>query len=133
VGEHFSGFEVKSISAFWGEAFLVTNESDRMGYRLRGSAIKLKESVELISEATTNGAIQVLPDGQMIILLADRQTIGGYPKIAYLAGIDLPVVAQLKPGETIRFQEISLVEAQALFSQRERQIESIKRAVSLHD
>lgn len=133
VGEDFSRFELKSLSAFWGEAFLVTNDSDRMGYRLRGSAIKLKESVELISETTANGAIQVLPDGQMIILLADRQTIGGYPKIAYLAGIDLPVVAQLKPGETIRFQQIGLVEAQALLSQRERQIESIKCAVSLHD
>jgi antagonist of KipI len=68
------------------------------------------------------GTIQVPPDGQPIVLMADAQTIGGYPQIAHVVSVDLPLVAQLRPGDTLRFREITLEEAHELAFARERQL-----------
>ena len=87
-----------------------------MGYRLDGTKIEHKSPYqEPISEATAHGSIQVPPDGQPIILLADRQIIGGYAKIATVISVDLPAVAQLLPKSTILFKPVSLNEAQRLY------------------
>ena len=67
-----------------------------------------------------SGALQVPPDGQPIVLLADAQTIGGYPQVAHVATVDLPLVAQLRPGDTVRFQMISHAEARTLVLAREK-------------
>ena len=78
-----------------------------MGYRLQGALLKLEEQKEMISEAVTFGSIQVPQDGNPIILLADRQTTGGYPIIGEVASVDLPLLAQTKPGDILSFSEIT--------------------------
>ena len=74
-----------------------------MGYRLEGAAIPSPPG-EMISDATFNGALQVPPDGAPILLMADRQTIGGYPQLAVVVAADLPRAAQLAPGDAVRFE-----------------------------
>lgn len=73
---------------------------------------------ELLSEAVSQGSVQVPPDGNPIILLADRQTTGGYPKIAQVITADLPLLAQVKPGESIYFSHISLHEAEKIYLEK---------------
>jgi antagonist of KipI len=75
---------------------------------------------DLVSSPVSPGTIQVPPDGQPIVLLADAQTIGGYPQIAQVASMDLPLVAQLRPGDTVRFRVITLAEARAALAAREQ-------------
>lgn len=106
--------------ALFNTEFKVTPRSDRMGVRLSGAAMKRDNSRELISTAVAPGTIQVPPDGQPIVLLADAQTIGGYPQVAHVISVDQPLVAQLRPGDSLRFSEVSLEEAQKLLLACER-------------
>lgn len=96
------------------QSYAVTAQSDRMGYRLDGKELELSGGVphEMISEAVAQGTIQVPPSGQPILLMADCQTTGGYPRIAHVTTADLPLVAQVKPGGSLRFREVSLREAE---------------------
>jgi antagonist of KipI len=86
--------------------FRIGANSNRMGYRLEGPRLGAPHR-EMISDATPMGAIQVLPNGEALLLMADRQTVGGYPKIAVVISADLPKAAQLCPGHRVRFQEVS--------------------------
>ncbi|MFT3781261.1 MAG: biotin-dependent carboxyltransferase family protein [Nibricoccus sp.] len=95
--------------------YSVLPKSDRMGQRLIGAQLKLREPREMLSEPVAFGSVQVPPEGQPIVLMADRQTIGGYPRIAEVISVDLPLVAQLRPGERLLFSLVSLAEAQALY------------------
>ena len=100
--------------------FTVSPQSDRMGYRLTGSALPMrKESGEMISDAAVVGALQVPPSGQPILLMADRQTTGGYPQIAVVITADLPLAAQLVPGDSIQFELCSRVDAIAALTEQE--------------
>lgn len=92
---------------FFGGPYSVTQDSDRMGYRLEGAAISCKKR-ELLSEGICYGAIQIPGDGQPIVLLNDRQTIGGYPKIGTALSIDAARMSQLAPGATVHFTPVSL-------------------------
>lgn len=130
-GAEFDKFSLDSQNQFFNQEFVITPQSDRMGYRLTGPAISLDEPFDMLSEAVANGTIQVPKNGQPIILLADRQTTGGYPRIAQVASIDLPIVAQLIPGKRIRFQEVPLEEAERLYIKRENKINQLKRGLSL--
>lgn len=98
-------------AGFFNVEFTVTPQADRMGVRLRGPALVRNAATELTSSAVVPGTIQVPPDGQPIVLLADAQTLGGYPQVAHVIAVDLPLVAQLRPGDVIRFREVSLAEA----------------------
>lgn len=91
--------------------FTITSASDTMGYRLSGKAIKQQEDIQLLSSGVTFGTVQLLPNGQLIILMADHQTTGGYPRIATVAATNLPVLAQLHAGSTIVFKMIDHEEA----------------------
>jgi len=105
---------------FLAAEFTISADSNRMGYLLEGPRLRAPEQ-ELISEATPVGAIQILPNGEALLLMADRQTVGGYPKIAVVISADLPKAAQLCPGHRVRLQSVSLEEAhQALAKQEER-------------
>ena len=100
--------------------FIVSPQSDRMGYRLTGSALPTrKDSGEMISDATVMGAVQVPPSGQPILLMADRQTTGGYPQIAVVITADLPLAAQLVPGDSIQFELCSRADAIAALMEQE--------------
>ncbi|WP_424768444.1 biotin-dependent carboxyltransferase family protein [Paenibacillus sp. sgz302251] len=130
-GSQFEQFDDPSRQRFYSQPFQITPQSDRMGYRLSGPALQLKESLEMISEGVCLGTIQVPPDGNPIILLADRQTAGGYPSIAQVAAVDIAVIAQMKPGQKLTFQEITVKEAEQLYFDRERDMEEMKTAIHL--
>jgi antagonist of KipI len=99
-----------------------------MGFRLSGEPLYLLEKRELVSSAVNFGTIQLLPDGQLIILMADHQTTGGYPRLAHVAGIDLPLVAQLNPRDKIYFQMISVTEAEELTLAFENELNFLRAA-----
>jgi antagonist of KipI len=130
-GRQFDLFSEDSKTKLFQEPFLVTPQSDRMGYRLKGPSLQLEKPEEMISEAVNFGTIQVPSEGNPIILLADRQTTGGYPKIGQIATVDLPLIVQAKPGDHIRFKEISHEKAQALYLKREENINKLKQGILL--
>jgi antagonist of KipI len=131
VGAHRDALTEDARIRLYGDRFRVSPRSDRMGYRLEGEPLRLTEPLELLSEAVVFGTIQLPPDGQPIVLMADRQTTGGYPRIGEVATVDLPLLAQLKPGDQLSFRPISLEEAQALYVAREHEIAEAKRAIAL--
>lgn len=98
---------------FFNSEYQVTERSDRMGFRLEGEVIH-SSMVGMLSEGICHGAIQIPADGQPIVLMNDRQTIGGYPKIGSVISLDTARLAQLAPGSTVRFESISLEQAHNL-------------------
>jgi antagonist of KipI len=94
--------------------FGVTARSNRMGIRLDGPRLLRAAPGELVSSAVAPGTVQVPPDGDPIVLMADAQTLGGYPRVAHVASVDLPLLAQLAPGDGVRFARTTLAEAHAL-------------------
>ncbi|MEW9095597.1 MAG: biotin-dependent carboxyltransferase family protein [Clostridiaceae bacterium] len=120
-------FTQKGLEKFLSTPYKVTNECDRMGYRLEGEVIEHINSGDIISDGINFGAIQIPSHGQPIIMMSDRQTIGGYAKIANVISIDLPKIAQAKPGDSIRFKKVSIYEAQELLKKTEESINTIKK------
>ena len=110
--------------------FKVTSKSDRMGVRLIGPEMARRDARELVSATVVPGTVQVPPDGQPIVLMADAQTIGGYPQIAHVISVDLPLVAQLKPGDTLRFREVTLAVAQQLILDRARALALLREGLA---
>ena len=98
-------------AAFFGGEYVVTAEADRMGIRLSGPAVEHARGFNIVSDGIVTGAIQVPGSGQPIVLLVDRQTAGGYPKIAVAIAPDIAAMAQLRPGDRLRFQAIGAAEA----------------------
>ncbi len=130
-GADWTRFDVSTHRDLTSEKFTVTPESDRMGVRLDGLELKRKDSSDLLSEAVAPGTIQVPPDGKPILLLGDCQTIGGYPKIAHVITIDLPIAAQLRAGDEVQFQETSITEGHSLLLQREEDIDRFRIGLDL--
>ena len=128
-GNEYHLFTKESQAQFSSVSFRVTPQSDRMGYRLKGAALKTLPDCEMISEAVTCGTVQIPPDGNPILLLADHQTAGGYPRIAQIISADLSSAAQTKPGEKIEFREITLEEAQRLLIEQEKKIDRLKKSI----
>ena len=114
-------FSSETRRQFIAAEFRIGANSNRMGYRLEGPRLGAPHR-EMISDATPMGAIQVLPNGEALLLMADRQTVGGYPKIAVVISADLPKAAQLCPGHRVRFQEVSLSEAHRALVQQEQRL-----------
>ncbi|WP_414660240.1 5-oxoprolinase subunit PxpB [Horticoccus sp. 23ND18S-11] len=111
-------------------SFTVSPQSDRMGLRLQGAALERRTGAELVSAPVAPGTIQVPPDGQPIVLLADAQTIGGYPRLAHVIAVDLPRMAQLRPGETVTFCEVSLAEARDIALAQERALALLREGLA---
>ncbi len=117
MGPQDHAFTERGLQTLLGRPFTVSHGVNRMAYRLQGPAIERKPGVELISDGTLPGSIQVPPDGCPIVLMADRQTVGGYPKIATVIGADLGKIAQRRPGEEVRFTPVSAREAREIACQ----------------
>lgn len=100
-------------TAFLAAEFTVSRQADRMGLRLDGPRLEHACGADIVSDAVTPGAIQVPGDGLPIVLLADCQTVGGYPKIATVIGADLPRLGHALPGQTLRFVEVTIGQALA--------------------
>ncbi|RZK62183.1 MAG: biotin-dependent carboxyltransferase family protein [Hymenobacter sp.] len=128
-GPEYNQFTEASQRAFWREPFTITPAADRMGYRLRGPVLVRETATELLSSAVTFGTVQVPPGGQPIALLADAQTTGGYPRLAQVITADFAALAQARPGQALRFQEVSLAEAQAQYLAQERRLRALRRAI----
>ncbi|MFE4570290.1 5-oxoprolinase subunit C family protein [Paenibacillus chitinolyticus] len=119
----------EGLDALTASVYRVQPQSDRMGCRLQGPALELSVPGELVSESTAPGTIQVPPDGQPIVLAADSQTTGGYPRIGHVISADLPVLGQLAPGASVRFAEVTLHEAQAELMRQEMNLRLLQTGV----
>lgn len=113
LGPQDDRFRAEGIATFLESEYRVTNHADRMAYRLDGPPIAHRRGADIISDATAPGAIQVPGDGRPIVLMGDRQTTGGYTKIASVIRPDIPALAQARPGDGVRFRRVSLAEAHA--------------------
>lgn len=122
-------FSEDGINTLFNSEYKVTNEADRMGYRLEGAKIAHKNGADIISDGITMGSVQVPGHGMPIIMMADRQTTGGYTKIATAIAPDLDLVGQLKPGDSIRFAKIDIKEAQIAYKGYINKLDSIKNYV----
>jgi biotin-dependent carboxylase-like uncharacterized protein len=127
---HFFGEE--ALGTFYGEAFRLGADSNRIGFRLEGAALRgdLAAFEALPSEGTALGAVQVTGDGQAIVLLAERPTTGGYPKIATVVRTDLGLLARAQPGALIRFTPATPEEARRLLREQEERIAQFARGLS---
>ena len=110
--------------------FRVTPQSDRMGMRLAGTSLVRTVSGDLPSSAVAPGTVQVPPDGQPIVLLADAQTIGGYPQLAHVISVDLPLLAQLRPGDAVRFRVVAIEQAQERWLAREQALAMLREGLA---
>ncbi len=106
--------------------YKLTAESDRMGFRLEGAGLVIRGEQEILSSAVDFGTIQLLPDGQMIILMADHQTTGGYPRIAHIVPTDLPLAAQLGANDKIAFKIVTQQRAEELIMDLEKDLTLLK-------
>ena len=111
-------------------AFKVSTHSDRMGVRVTGAPLRRSVAGDLISAPVAPGTVQVPPDGQPIVLLADAQTIGGYPQVAHVISVDLPVMAQLRPGDDVRFVPVTLGDARELIAAQERALGLLREGLA---
>lgn len=118
-GAHEEMFHPSELRAFFSGAFRVSPRSDRIGVRLHGPVLEHPGIGEIDPEGVLTGDVQVPPDGMPIVLGPDRPATGGYPKIASVIAADLPLLAQIRPGETVRFSLVSLEEARKAFRRRE--------------
>lgn len=117
--------------AFFDRDYTVSLQSDRMGLRLSGAKLVRDGQSELLSMAVAPGTVQVPPDGDPLVLMADAQTIGGYPQIAHVIAVDLPLLAQVRPGDTVRFVETSLEEAHRLAHVREHALALLRQGLEV--
>jgi antagonist of KipI len=126
-GNEWDWLTQKAQDHFLNQPFIISSSADRMGYRLQGS-LQTKENKELVSSAVSFGTIQLLPNGELIILMADHQTTGGYPRIAHVISAHLPLLAQKRPGEKIHFQMTTMQQAEELLLQQQQHLQQLQNA-----
>ncbi|PZR29601.1 MAG: KipI antagonist [Citrobacter freundii] len=113
------------------QPFQLTPQSDRMGYRLQGESLQMQVREEMISTAVTFGTLQLLPNGQLTVLMADHQTTGGYPRIGHVISAHHSKLAQLAPGERIRFHITDHATAEKLFIEQQQHLMQVGYACQL--
>ncbi len=123
-------FTEEGQHTFYSETYHTTPQCDRMGFRLDGPAIDTVDGSDIISDGIAFGAVQVPNHGRPIIMLADRQTTGGYAKIGTVATADIPKLVQCAPGRAIRFERVSVQEAQDLYRAEARKVKALRALVS---
>jgi antagonist of KipI len=129
-GAHFEQLDAASRNALFTRAFRISAKSNRVGYRLEGEALRLSAPIELISEGAMPGTLQLPPDGEPIVLMREAPTTGGYPRIGHVASVDLPRLAQRRPGQAVRFVEISADQARTMYLRRERELRALQRSIA---
>lgn len=122
-------FSRQGIKTFLNSDYTVTNEFDRMGCRLEGPFIAPKTTSDMISDGICFGSIQVPSHGKPIILLSDRQTTGGYGKIATVASVDIPKLVQRKTDHKVRFKAITVQEAQKLYLEEIKELDEMRKTI----
>lgn len=130
-GPHWRALTGESRLALAEGRYTLTSGSDRMGFRFAGEPLRLACDVDVLSAGVTTGTMQLPPDGQPIVLMTDRQTTGGYPRIGEIATVDLPILAQLRPGDSIRVEAIPHQEAERLYLARECELDCLRRLLAM--
>ena len=125
LGPQDDRFTAEGIAAFLGEAYEVTPQADRMGYRLKGPLIAHARGHDIVSDGIPLGGIQVPGEGQPIVLLVDRQTTGGYTKIATVISVDIARLGQARPGHRVRFRRVSLDDAHAALGEERARLDAM--------
>ncbi|GIO24503.1 biotin-dependent carboxyltransferase family protein [Oceanobacillus sp. J11TS1] len=128
-GPDMFAFANKTYQQFYQESYLITGQSNRMGYRLAGKALPHVRQADIISDGVLPGTIQVPANGQPIVLLSDRQTTGGYARIATVITTDIPLLVQKRIGSKVQFSSVSLERAQADYLQQERYLQMLRTAM----
>ena len=123
-------FSEKGIATFFSAPYHLTKDCDRMGARLDGEALEHSRGGTIISDGINYGSIQVPPDGKPIMMLADRQSTGGYSKIACVISADHPLIAQAKPGMTVKFKKVSIEEAQDLYVKQIERLQTLEKTLN---
>jgi len=127
------GWFTKEATDLWrAHSFRISAASNRMGFRLSGTPLSTEHPVHMLSTSVMPGTVQVTPDGTPLLLMADAQTTGGYPRIAQVIEADLAVCAQLRPGADLRFREVDLEEALQAFLVQNRFIHDIQASVRIN-
>jgi antagonist of KipI len=132
-GEHFATLDERSQTALFRQRFTVSGQSNRMGSRLQGEPLTFADTreAERCSQPVAPGTVQLPPAGEPIVLLADSQTVGGYPVILHVIQVDMARMAQVRPGKTIIFSPVTLAAAHALFARRMRELRHLQVAIRL--
>ena len=128
-GSEYGSLSEESKNQFTNASYKITLQSDRMGFRLDGIGLKRIKQSSLLSSAVTRGAIQLLPSGQLIILMADHQTTGGYPKIAHVISADQSKLAQMQPNGAFQFELIEHEAAENIFLQQQQHLQRLKEKI----
>ena len=129
MGPQDAVFSRQGIETFLSNEYTVTSDFDRMGCRLEGAFIAPKDTSDIISDGIAFGSIQVPSHGKPIILLSDRQTTGGYAKIATVISVDIPKIVQRKTDHKIRFQAITVEEAQKLYLEEVSELDAMRKTI----
>jgi antagonist of KipI len=125
-GPHLDTFSTDALGALQSSPYTVGNDSDRMGFRLIGPRLTPVNGADIISDATPLGVLQVPRSGQPVLLMADRQTTGGYAIVATVISADIGLAGQLAPGDQIQFEACSLYEAMAALIKQEQALMAIE-------
>ena len=128
-GRHHAQFDSASQAAFFDHVWRISPASNRMGYRLEGPRLSRTGPVDILSEPICLGTVQVPNDGAPIALMADHQTTGGYPKIAEIASVDVPGLAQVAPGGSVRFAKCPVEKAEAARLAADEQVREVLQAI----
>lgn len=120
MGPQDDAFTPAGLETFLSAEYAVSASADRMGYRMEGPVVEHSDGADIVSDAIVLGSVQVPGHGQPIVMLADRQTTGGYTKIATVCAVDVPVLAQRLPGQKVRFARIPVAEALRLLREEAR-------------
>jgi allophanate hydrolase subunit 2 len=129
LGPQDDRFNARGIAAFLEGPYEMLPQSDRMGARLKGPFIEHTRGHDIISDGVALGGIQVIGDGQPIVLLVDRQSTGGYTKIATVCSFDIGRIGQVKPGQRLRFRKVTVAEAHAELRARREQLDSAVESI----
>jgi antagonist of KipI len=130
-GPEYDLFDEASRITFFQSSYTIGLQSNRMGYRLEGEKLLMKEKNEMVSTPVASGIIQITHDGTPIILMADAQTTGGYPRMARVCSTDMSILAQKRPGEKIRFCQISEEESLQRHNEQKRTINKLKTVIEI--
>jgi antagonist of KipI len=130
-GNEWNRLTDKSKENFFDQLFQITTQSDRMGYRLKSDNLSTAINEEVVSSAVSFGTVQLLPEGQLIVLMADHQTTGGYPRIAHVISAHHSRMAQLKPGDQFNFRFTDQATAEELFIKQQQHLIQLQIACKL--
>jgi antagonist of KipI len=130
-GREWNRLSDESKKKIFQQSFAITNQSDRMGCSLKSEPLSMSDKEEVVSSAVNFGTIQLLPDGQLTVLMADHQTTGGYPRLAHVITAHLPKLVQMRPGEKINFSMTDIETAEELLIKQYQHLQQLQNACNL--